>query len=149
MIEGCYWIWQVHGILNIIGWGTLIPIGIIIGRYFRHEFPIRCDQWYSIHAVCQTCGYIMGTVGWAFGVSVLHSSSKRSYLPFLVLGIFIILLTTIQVSVIIILSPYKTNCDCKNINYLLQLCFRSCLLYVCNRRRRAGRGGGVGKNTIM
>ncbi|KGN49085.1 cytochrome b561 and DOMON domain-containing protein At4g17280 isoform X1 [Cucumis sativus] len=100
---------HVHGILNIIGWGTLIPIGIIIGRYFRHEFPIRCDQWYSIHAVCQTCGYIMGTVGWAFGVSVLHSSSKRSYLPFLVLGIFIILLTTIQIMLAICVQSKKES----------------------------------------
>ena len=88
---------QVHGVLNIIGWGTLIPIGIVIARYFREEFPLKCDRWYSAHAVCQTCGYIMGTVGWGFGVSLINSSN-RSHVPFLVLGILVILLTAIQVS---------------------------------------------------
>ncbi|XP_022977905.1 cytochrome b561 and DOMON domain-containing protein At5g47530-like isoform X2 [Cucurbita maxima] len=87
---------HVHGVLNIIGWGTLIPIGIVIARYFREEFPLRCDRWYSAHAVCQTCGYIMGTVGWGFGVSLINSSN-RSHIPFLVLGILIIVLTAIQI----------------------------------------------------
>ncbi|XP_023544277.1 cytochrome b561 and DOMON domain-containing protein At5g47530-like isoform X1 [Cucurbita pepo subsp. pepo] len=87
---------QVHGVLNIIGWGTLIPIGIVIARYFREEFPLKCDRWYSAHAVCQTCGYIMGTVGWGFGVSLINSSN-RSHVPFLVLGILVILLTAIQI----------------------------------------------------
>ncbi|CAK9320899.1 unnamed protein product [Citrullus colocynthis] len=99
---------HVHGVLNMIGWGTLIPIGIMIARYFREEFPMGCDQWYSAHAVCQTCGYIMGTVGWGFGVSLLKSS-KRSHLPFLVIGLFVILLTTIQMFAICVQAKKESG----------------------------------------
>ncbi|KAL6332154.1 hypothetical protein AAG906_001868 [Vitis piasezkii] len=46
---------NVHGILNIIGWGTLLPLGAIIARYFR-KFPMECSEWFSLHVLCQTLG---------------------------------------------------------------------------------------------
>ncbi|RVW46043.1 Cytochrome b561 and DOMON domain-containing protein [Vitis vinifera] len=44
---------NVHGILNIIGWGTLLPLGAIIARYFR-KFPMECSEWFTLHILCQT-----------------------------------------------------------------------------------------------
>ncbi|XP_022132645.1 cytochrome b561 and DOMON domain-containing protein At5g35735-like [Momordica charantia] len=98
---------HVHGVLNIIGWGTLMPSGIMIARYLR-EFPISCERWYSAHAVCQTAGYIMGIVGWGFGISAANSSERSSRLPFLALGITIIVLATIQLLAICV-QPKKES----------------------------------------
>ncbi|KAB5560374.1 hypothetical protein DKX38_005331 [Salix brachista] len=35
---------NTHGVLNIIGWGTLLPIGAIVARSFRKS-PLKCDEW--------------------------------------------------------------------------------------------------------
>ncbi|KAK7387736.1 hypothetical protein VNO78_22526 [Psophocarpus tetragonolobus] len=59
----------VYQILMLIGWGTLLPIGVIIARYFRH-FPMSYsyDVWFKCHIGCQTVGYIVGTTGWCISL---------------------------------------------------------------------------------
>ncbi|XP_054785708.1 cytochrome b561 and DOMON domain-containing protein At5g35735-like isoform X2 [Prosopis cineraria] len=41
---------------------------------------MECEEWYSVHTLCQTAGYLVGTVGWCIsmllGTSSKHSSSK-------------------------------------------------------------------------
>ncbi|CAJ1941396.1 unnamed protein product [Sphenostylis stenocarpa] len=65
---------NVYGILILIGWGTLLPIGVMTARYMRH-FPPFVDVWFKCHIVCQTLGYILGTVGWSIWL-YLGMSSK-------------------------------------------------------------------------
>ncbi|KAI9127897.1 hypothetical protein K1719_000890 [Acacia pycnantha] len=70
---------NVQWTLTFIGWGSLIVIGVIVARYFR-RFPMECDEWYSVHALCQTVGYLVGIIGWCLsmllGPSSKHYSSK-------------------------------------------------------------------------
>ncbi|TKY53987.1 Cytochrome b561 and DOMON domain-containing protein [Spatholobus suberectus] len=66
---------NVYGILILIGWGTLLPIGVMIARYFRN-FSILCGVWFECHIVCQALGYILGTIGWSIGLW-LGMSSKH------------------------------------------------------------------------
>ncbi|MBA0567440.1 hypothetical protein Golob_012177, partial [Gossypium lobatum] len=89
---------KVHGILNIIGWGTLLPIGVIVARYFK-QFPIKLDPcWYYFHYSCQVVGYILGTAGWGLGLFLGHESKYYTFHSHRVLGICIFGFTTLQVT---------------------------------------------------
>ncbi|BAT80689.1 hypothetical protein VIGAN_03028700 [Vigna angularis var. angularis] len=86
----------IHGVLNIIGWGTLLPIGIIIARYFR-VFPFKCDPlWFNLHIGCQLTGFLVGTTGWAIGLSLGHSSRYYTFHDHRTYGILIFTFSTIQ-----------------------------------------------------
>lgn len=89
--------WQVQGVLIIIGWGTMLPIGVMIARYFKN-FPIAWSEWYSVHIIFQGIGYTLGTIGWGIGICLentlrLHISKAQR-----VLSIIVFICTTIQVS---------------------------------------------------
>lgn len=32
---------QVHAILNLVGWGTFFPAGVIIERYFKYPLSLK------------------------------------------------------------------------------------------------------------
>ncbi|XWS09770.1 hypothetical protein CRYUN_Cryun39dG0017900 [Craigia yunnanensis] len=88
----------IHGILNIIGWGTLLPIGVIIARYFR-EFPFKLDTWwFTFHSSCQVLGYILGSIGWGLGLLLGYESKYYTFHTHRVLGISIFGFTTLQVT---------------------------------------------------
>ena len=87
-----YQLKRTHGILNIFGWGVLLPIGAIVARYFKRSDPL----WYYIHAVVQLIGFLIGLAGVVAGVALydkLHAdvSAHRG------LGIFILVLGILQV----------------------------------------------------
>ncbi|XP_070004027.1 uncharacterized protein [Nicotiana sylvestris] len=86
---------QVHGILNIIGWGTLLPIGVLIARNFR-ESPLRCSGWKSYHISCQTVGYLVGSAGWAVGLWLGRASKYYSFPKHGIFGICIFTFATLQ-----------------------------------------------------
>ncbi|CAN6683110.1 unnamed protein product [Malus baccata var. baccata] len=86
---------NTHGVLNIIGWGTLLPMGAIAARYFR-KYPFKCKEWYSVHIMCQTGGSVVGTVGWLIGMLLGHSSKGHSNKTHRTLGIIIFTFTAIQ-----------------------------------------------------
>ncbi|KAL5578767.1 hypothetical protein UlMin_011209 [Ulmus minor] len=81
-----------HGILIVIGWGTMLPIGAIIARYLR-KFPMECEEWCSFHVICQSVGYILGTLGWFLGILVGKQGTDKTHGA---LGIVIFTFTTIQ-----------------------------------------------------
>lgn len=93
---------QAHGILNIIGWGILLPIGVITARYLR-RFPIEYDEWHPLHMLCQILGYILGTVGWGIGLWLGNSSKHYTLKTHRILGILVFTFATIQVSFVILL----------------------------------------------
>ncbi|KAK9024707.1 hypothetical protein V6N11_004865 [Hibiscus sabdariffa] len=89
---------KVHGILNIIGWGTLLPIGVIVARYFR-QFPFKLDPcWFYFHFSCQVLGYTLGSIGWGIGLLLGHESKYYTFHPHRVLGICVFGFTTLQVT---------------------------------------------------
>lgn len=87
---------QVHGILNIIGWGVVLPIGVIIARNFR-EFPLPWLGWKKCHISCQTIGYLVGTTGWAVGIWLGKASKYYSFPKHGTYGLLIFAFATIQV----------------------------------------------------
>lgn len=84
--------------LNIIGWGTLLPTGAIIARYFR-KVPMECSEWFSLHILCQATGYLLGSLGWAIGIWLGNSSVNYTFHSHRVLGIIIFIFSTLQVMV--------------------------------------------------
>ncbi|GLT57508.1 hypothetical protein SLA2020_304760 [Shorea laevis] len=86
---------KVHGILNIIGWGTFLPIGVIIARYFR-IYPFKNSWWFHLHVCCQTAGFVIGTIGWGIGLGLGHSSRFYSFHVHRILAICIFAFTTLQ-----------------------------------------------------
>ncbi|KAL2496051.1 Cytochrome [Forsythia ovata] len=96
-----------HGILNIVGWGIIMPVGVIIARYLR-RYPIRWRLWFTLHISCQIAGYILGSAGWASG-RWLGKQSK--YYVFTTHGIFattIFVSTTIQMFALV-LKPKRDD----------------------------------------
>ncbi|XP_020249780.1 cytochrome b561 and DOMON domain-containing protein At3g61750-like [Asparagus officinalis] len=98
-----YQLKRTHGILNIIGWGVLLPIGAMVARYFKRSDPL----WYYIHAIVQLIGFIIGLAGVVAGVALynkLHAdvSAHRG------LGIFILVLGILQV-IAFFLRPDKDS----------------------------------------
>ncbi|KAE9602103.1 putative cytochrome b561/ferric reductase transmembrane [Lupinus albus] len=88
---------NVYGILVLIGWGTMLPIGAIIARYCR-TLPWMCNEWYSCHIICQTLGYILGTLGWCIGLWLHHSSKQLASKTQRTLSIIAFTLINVQVS---------------------------------------------------
>ncbi|XP_031286442.1 cytochrome b561 and DOMON domain-containing protein At4g12980-like [Pistacia vera] len=86
---------MVHGILNIVGWGIFLPIGVIITRYCRVH-PIKAKSWYILHVSCQIVGYILGTAGWIIGICLGKVSTHYSFHTHRILAMFIFTFTTLQ-----------------------------------------------------
>uniref|UniRef100_M1AFX8 Cytochrome b561 and DOMON domain-containing protein n=2 Tax=Solanum tuberosum TaxID=4113 RepID=M1AFX8_SOLTU len=99
-----------HGILSIIGWGVILPIGVIIARYFK-KGPIHWnehDQWKHAHKACQACGYIFGATGWAIGLWLGNYSKYYSFPKHGAYGISIFTFATLQ-TLALRLKPHKND----------------------------------------
>lgn len=83
--------------MNIVGWGTLLPIGAIVARYFR-SFPKEWEWWYLFHRNCQGAGYIIGSSGWALGLLLSNASKYYDFRTHRIIGIVIFTFSTIQVT---------------------------------------------------
>ncbi|KAI5673008.1 hypothetical protein M9H77_13372 [Catharanthus roseus] len=89
----------VHGIVNIIGWGILLPIGVLAARYLK-KLPLDLgSQWYSVHVLSQISGFILGTIGWGLGFSIHRAAKdpKRTMSLHGIIGTLIFALAAIQV----------------------------------------------------
>ncbi|KAK7300035.1 hypothetical protein RJT34_10866 [Clitoria ternatea] len=87
---------SVHGVLNIIGWGTLLPFGIIMARYFR-VFPFKWEPtWFHLHIGCQLTGFLIGTAGFAIGLSLGQSSRYYTFHTHQTFAIVIFTFSTVQ-----------------------------------------------------
>ncbi|KAJ9136380.1 hypothetical protein P3X46_033465 [Hevea brasiliensis] len=98
---------NAHGILNIMGWGALLPFGVIVARYFR-RVPLKCDEWYNLHILCQTSGYILGAIGWGIGLWMGSSSKQHPLKTHRNLGIIIFTFATVQM-LAICLQPKRED----------------------------------------
>ncbi|XP_031274968.1 cytochrome b561 and DOMON domain-containing protein At4g12980-like isoform X2 [Pistacia vera] len=102
---------NAHGVLNIIGWGTLLPMGVIISRYFR-KFPLKSDDWYPLHVLCQTSGYIVGTIGWGIGLWLGNSSKHYTLKTHRILGILVFTFATVQMLTAVLLQARRED-ECR------------------------------------
>jgi hypothetical protein len=96
-----------HGILNVVGWGILLPIGIMFARYLR-QFESADPAWFYLHAFCQTVGYALGVAGWATGLKLGSYSKGVVYSQHRSIGIAIFVFGTLQVFALL-LRPKKDH----------------------------------------
>lgn len=83
---------RVHGILNIVGWGVLIPIGAMIARYLKHLGSF----WFYAHSSIQLSGFIIGLSGIISGL-ILNDRIDINVAKHKALGLIIIALGCLQV----------------------------------------------------
>ncbi|KAL9243994.1 hypothetical protein vseg_017817 [Gypsophila vaccaria] len=87
---------NIHGVLNAISWGTLMPLGAIIARYLR-VFKSADPAWFYLHITCQTSAYILGVAGWGTGLKLGSESVGLTFDAHRNIGITLFCLATLQV----------------------------------------------------
>ncbi|XP_038983306.1 cytochrome b561 and DOMON domain-containing protein At5g47530-like [Phoenix dactylifera] len=98
---------NIHGVLNAVSWGILMPIGVIIARYLR-VFKSADPAWFYLHAACQCSAYIIGVSGWGLGLKLGSESEGITYHSHRDIGIALFSLATLQVFALL-LRPNKDN----------------------------------------
>ena len=94
-----------HGVLNMLGWGVLMPIGVIVARYFRQFDPI----WFYAHTSIQSGGFILGLAGVICGL-VLKDRIKADVPTHKSLGIVVLVLGGLQVGQILMHACKHGRC---------------------------------------
>ncbi|PKA45732.1 hypothetical protein AXF42_Ash011073 [Apostasia shenzhenica] len=87
-----YQLKRTHGILNIFGWGVMLPIGGIVARYFKRHDPL----WFYLHSAIQFVGFILGLAGVVAGIA-LYDRLHASVYSHRALGILILVLGILQI----------------------------------------------------
>lgn len=81
-----------HGILNMLGWGIIIPIGAMVARYMKPWDPV----WFYSHSLLQSLGFLFGVSGIVCGF-VLENRLGVDVDKHKSLGVFILTLGCLQV----------------------------------------------------
>ncbi|XVF81497.1 hypothetical protein PTKIN_Ptkin15bG0159900 [Pterospermum kingtungense] len=68
----------IHGVINAITWGLLLPIGAVTARYLRHIQSLG-PTWFYIHSGIQLSAFLLGTVGFAIGIRLGEMSPGVTY----------------------------------------------------------------------
>ncbi|KAG8391282.1 hypothetical protein BUALT_Bualt01G0171800 [Buddleja alternifolia] len=83
---------NVHGVLNVVSWGILMPVGAMAARYLK-VFKSANPAWFYIHVTCQSSAYIVGMAGFATGMKfgsnspgVVHTTHRNIGITLFVLG---------------------------------------------------------------
>ncbi|KAJ7950559.1 Cytochrome b561 and DOMON domain-containing protein [Quillaja saponaria] len=98
---------NIHGILNVVSWGILFPVGVIVARYLR-TFQSADPAWFYLHISCQISSYAIGVAGWGTGL-VLGSESKGiEFTGHRNIGIALFSLATLQMFALL-LRPQKDH----------------------------------------
>lgn len=88
---------QIHGVLNVVSWGIMFPIGVIIARYLR-VFPSADPTWFYIHVSFQVSAYAIGVAGWGTGLKLGSESKGVTHSSHRNIGIALFTLATLQVN---------------------------------------------------
>ncbi|GFZ04175.1 auxin-responsive family protein [Actinidia rufa] len=86
----------IHGVLNAISWGIMMPLGVVIARYVS-VFESADPAWFYLHVTCQTSAYIVGVVGWVTGLLLGNKSPGIQHNAHRTIGILLFSLATLQV----------------------------------------------------
>ncbi|KAK8517237.1 hypothetical protein V6N13_092520 [Hibiscus sabdariffa] len=87
---------KIHGVLNAVSWGILMPLGAIIARYLK-VFKSADPAWFYLHASCQFLAYVVGVAGWGTGLKLGSESPGIQYNTHRTIGIVLLCLGTSQV----------------------------------------------------
>ncbi|GLU08026.1 hypothetical protein SLE2022_249560 [Rubroshorea leprosula] len=98
---------NIHGILNVVSWGILFPVGVIIARYLR-TFESADPAWFYLHVFCQLSAYVIGVAGWGTGMKLGAESKGVQYTGHRNIGIALFSLATVQIFALL-LRPNKDH----------------------------------------
>ncbi|EEF30377.1 Auxin-induced in root cultures protein 12 precursor, putative [Ricinus communis] len=87
---------NVHGVLNAVSWGILMPMGIMIARYVK-VFKVANPAWFYLHVACQSSAYVVGVAGWGTGLKLGSDSPGIKYEKHRNIGITLFCLATLQI----------------------------------------------------
>ncbi|KAJ4846157.1 hypothetical protein Tsubulata_025099 [Turnera subulata] len=93
---------NVHGILNAIGWGILMPIGAILARYLKVFKSVKLfnsvhPAWYDLHRACQIMAFCLGVAGWGIGIKLGSVSRGINFSKHKNIGIALLVMAAVQV----------------------------------------------------
>ncbi|KAF6176642.1 hypothetical protein GIB67_034504 [Kingdonia uniflora] len=86
---------MVHGVMNAVSWGIMLPLGTIITRHMKAVRPKAL--WFYLHIICQCLVYVIRVYGWATGLKFGSDSSGVQHIPHRNIGIVLFSLGTLQV----------------------------------------------------
>ncbi|KAJ7539188.1 hypothetical protein O6H91_11G080300 [Diphasiastrum complanatum] len=95
---------NVHGILNGLSWGVILPLGAMAARYLRRWDP----AWFYSHIFIQFTGYVLGVIGWSIGLQLGHDSPGIVYHQHRRIGIILFSFATLQI-LALVLRPDKDD----------------------------------------
>jgi len=72
---------HLHGALMYAAWGLLLPLGALLGRYYRWTWPC----WFIFHVICQSAGLLLTVAG--FVIIFLVGSWNQPNFPHAIIGI--------------------------------------------------------------
>ncbi|XP_040383519.1 cytochrome b561 and DOMON domain-containing protein At3g25290-like [Oryza brachyantha] len=98
---------NIHGVLNAVSWGILLPMGAIFARYLK-TFRSADPAWFYLHVTCQLIGYGVGVSGWATGINLGNLSNGITYTLHRNIGITVFALATLQIFALF-LRPKKEH----------------------------------------
>lgn len=87
---------HVHGVLNAVSWGVMMPMGAIFARYLK-VFKSANPAWFYLHASCQTAAYAVGVAGWGTGLKLGSDSAGIKFTTHRNIGITLFCLGTLQI----------------------------------------------------
>nr|GMC77051.1 cytochrome B561 and DOMON domain-containing protein At2g04850 [Ipomoea batatas] len=97
----------VHGILNAISWGIMLPVGVVTARYLRHAQSLG-PTWFYAHAGIQLSNIVLGTIGFGIGLRLGEHSPGRVYGLHRKLGLATFCLGILQ-TMALLFRPKTTN----------------------------------------
>ncbi|MCL7051546.1 hypothetical protein MKW94_003029 [Papaver nudicaule] len=86
---------NVHGVLNAVSWGILMPLGALIARYLK-VVDSAGPAWFYLHMACQHVAYVVGVTGWVLGLKLGSESAGIQYTAHRYIGIVLFSLGTLQ-----------------------------------------------------
>ncbi|GER27164.1 auxin-responsive family protein [Striga asiatica] len=98
---------NIHGVLNIVSWGIMFPVGIIIARYLK-VFRSADPAWFYLHVFCQISSYAIGVSGWSTGLKLGSESHGITYTTHRNIGITLFVIATVQIFALL-LRPNKEH----------------------------------------
>ncbi|KAL5794264.1 hypothetical protein ACOSP7_002858 [Xanthoceras sorbifolium] len=97
----------VHGTINAIAWGVLLPVGAVTARYLRQVQSLG-PSWFYVHSSIQLAAFFLGTVGFAMGIRLGELSPGVVYGMHRKLGFAAFCLGALQ-TVALLFRPKTTN----------------------------------------
>ncbi|XP_016480725.1 cytochrome b561 and DOMON domain-containing protein At5g47530 [Nicotiana tabacum] len=90
---------NLHGLLNAVSWGIMMPIGILFARYLK---VFSDPAWFYLHSIWQITAYVIGVAGWATGLQLGSESPGIKFTVHRTIGIVLFSLATLQASAMLL-----------------------------------------------